>query len=125
VLETTQEGDGSRGKYGQSPTWSGFTASHATKGLPVSYCGPSTIRPIPTVTRNPSSATTATVEATRWILLRQTHRASEKLFLDFFGQTMPVVVQKTGEIQNAQIVVAVLGALNKGNQQINRTEIVA
>lgn len=46
------------------------------------------------------------------LVLRQTHRAGEKLFLDFVGQTMPVVDPKTGEIQQAQIFVAVLGASN-------------
>lgn len=43
------------------------------------------------------------------LVLRQTHRAGEKLFLDYVGQTMPVVDPKTGEIQQAQIFVA-LGA---------------
>lgn len=46
------------------------------------------------------------------LVLRQTHRAGEKLFLDYVGQTMPVVDPKTGEIQQAQIFVAVLGASN-------------
>jgi transposase len=42
--------------------------------------------------------------------LRQVHTAGEKLFVDFAGHTMEVVDGATGEIQTAQIFVAVLGA---------------
>jgi transposase len=44
--------------------------------------------------------------------LRQTHRAGEKLFVDYAGQTVPVVDGDSGEIHTAQIFVAVLGASN-------------
>ena len=46
------------------------------------------------------------------ITLRQEHRAGEKLFIDYAGQTVPIVDPKTGEITEAQIFVAVLGASN-------------
>jgi len=46
------------------------------------------------------------------IVMRQDHRAGEKLFVDYAGQTMPVVDRTTGEIREAQIFVAVLGASN-------------
>lgn len=46
------------------------------------------------------------------VVLRQEHRAGEKLFVDFAGQTVPVTNPKTGEITQAQIFVAVLGASN-------------
>lgn len=42
--------------------------------------------------------------------LRQVHRAGEKLFVDYCGQTVPVSDPATGEIREAQIFVAVLGA---------------
>ena len=42
--------------------------------------------------------------------MRQTHRAGEKLFVDYAGQTVPVIDPQTGEIRPAQIFVAVLGA---------------
>lgn len=48
----------------------------------------------------------------RDFVMRQTHRAGEKLFVDFCGQTAPIVDSKTGEIWQAQIFVAVLGASN-------------
>lgn len=44
--------------------------------------------------------------------MRQTHKAGEKLFVDYAGQTMPIVCHTTGEVQFAQIFVAVLGASN-------------
>ena len=45
-------------------------------------------------------------------VLRQEHRAGEKVFVDYAGQTMPVVDTATGEIRDAQIYVGVLGASN-------------
>ena len=44
--------------------------------------------------------------------MRQTHRAGEKLFVDYAGHTVPVIDEATGEIRPAQIFVAVLGASN-------------
>jgi len=44
--------------------------------------------------------------------MRQTHKAGEKLFVDYAGQTVSIVTPVTGEIRTAQIFVAVLGASN-------------
>lgn len=44
--------------------------------------------------------------------MRQEHKAGEKLFVDYCGQTMPVADPSTGDVRQAQIVVAVLGASN-------------
>jgi len=46
------------------------------------------------------------------VVMRQTHRAGEKLFVDYAGQTVPVIDPKTGEVLDAQIFVAALGASN-------------
>jgi transposase len=46
------------------------------------------------------------------VVMRQTHRAGEKLFVDYAGQTVDVVERSTGEVRCAQIFVAVLGASN-------------
>ena len=46
------------------------------------------------------------------VVLRQEHRAGEKLFVDWAGDTIPVYDGKTGEPQPASIFVAVLGASN-------------
>jgi transposase len=48
----------------------------------------------------------------RDLVMRQTHRAGEKLFVDFCGQTVGVTDRVTGEIRPAQIFVAVWGASN-------------
>ncbi|MCH7858018.1 MAG: transposase [Gemmatimonadetes bacterium] len=45
-------------------------------------------------------------------MLRQEHRAGEKVFVDYAGQTVPVVDPETGEIRESQIFVGVLGASN-------------
>ncbi len=42
--------------------------------------------------------------------MRQTHLAGEKLFVDYSGLVMPIYNQRTGEVDTAQIFVAVLGA---------------
>jgi transposase len=44
------------------------------------------------------------------LVMRQTHHAGEKLFVDYAGQTAGVVDRATGELRQAQIFVAVLGA---------------
>jgi len=46
------------------------------------------------------------------VSLRQTYKAGEKLFVDYAGQTVGVVDRQTGEVREAQIFVAVLGASN-------------
>ena len=46
------------------------------------------------------------------LVLRQEHRAGEKLFVDYAGQTVPVTDPKTGVVTEASIFVAVLGASN-------------
>ena len=46
------------------------------------------------------------------LVMRQDHRAGEKLFVDYAGQTVPVIDRTTGEIHEAQIFVAVMGASN-------------
>ena len=46
------------------------------------------------------------------VVMRQTHIAGDKLFVDYAGHTMPVIDRSTGEVRQAQIFVAVLGASN-------------
>lgn len=46
------------------------------------------------------------------LVLRQEHRAGEKLFVDYAGQTVPITDPKTGVVTDASIFVAVLGASN-------------
>jgi transposase len=44
--------------------------------------------------------------------MRQEHRAGEKMFVDYCGQTIPIVDASTGEIRDAQVFVAVMGTSN-------------
>jgi transposase len=44
--------------------------------------------------------------------MRQIHKAGDKLFVDYAGQTVSIIDGATGEIRQAQIFVAVLGASN-------------
>jgi hypothetical protein len=61
----------------------------------------------------------------RDLSMRQTHRAGEKLFVDYAGQTMPVINPGTGEIRSAQIFVAVLGASNYSHAEATWTQSLA
>ena len=52
-------------------------------------------------------------EARLSVTMRQSHLAGEKLFVDYAGDTVPVVIDRlTGQTRGAQIFVAVLGASN-------------
>jgi transposase len=44
------------------------------------------------------------------LVMRQQHRAGEKLFVDFSGMTIPITDPETGEVWQAELFVAVLGA---------------
>lgn len=46
------------------------------------------------------------------VTMRQDHKAGEKLFVDYAGQTMEVIDPEDGEVRTAQIFVATLGASN-------------
>ena len=51
-------------------------------------------------------------EGTIDVVMRQEHRAGEKAFVDFAGQTQPVVDPHTGEVFQAPVFCACLGASN-------------
>ncbi len=45
------------------------------------------------------------------VTMRQSHVGGDKLFVDYAGDTVPVIVDRlTGEVRHAQIFVAVMGA---------------
>ena len=44
--------------------------------------------------------------------MRQTHKAGEKLFVDYAGKTVPIVRNGPGDVRHAQIFVSALGASN-------------
>jgi len=46
------------------------------------------------------------------VSMRQTHKAGEKMFVDFAGQTVKITDRFTGDTREAEIFIAVLGASN-------------
>ena len=46
------------------------------------------------------------------LVMRQHHRAGETLFVDYAGQGIPIVNAQTGEVHEAALFIAVLGASN-------------
>ena len=46
------------------------------------------------------------------VVMRFEHRAGERMFVDYAGHTVAVVNRDTGELREAQVFVAVLGASN-------------
>jgi transposase len=44
--------------------------------------------------------------------MRQVHKFGEKCFVDYAGDKIPIIDQKTGEVRTAEIFVAILGASN-------------
>jgi transposase len=56
------------------------------------------------------------------ISLRQEHRAGEKLFVDFAGDTIPIHDPRTGEISQGHVFVGVLGCSNYTYAEVTATE---
>jgi transposase len=59
------------------------------------------------------------------VTLRQSHAPGERLFVDYSGQTVPVIDPTTGEIRQAQLFVAVLGASNYTFVEVTWTQGLA
>lgn len=57
--------------------------------------------------------------------MAQSHKAGEKLFVDYAGMTLPLTDPQTGEVTDAQIFVATLGASNYTYAEATRTQSVA
>jgi transposase len=56
------------------------------------------------------------------VTMRQTHKAGDKLFVDYAGMTVPITDRATGEINAAQVFVATLGASNYTYAEITATQ---
>lgn len=60
------------------------------------------------------------------VTMRQSHAGGEKLFVDYAGDTVPVIVDRlTGETREAQIFVAVMGASSFSYAQASWTQGLA
>src|SRR3954449_8295095 len=60
------------------------------------------------------------------VTMRQTHAGGDKLFIDYAGDTVPVIVDRlTGKTRPAQVFVAVLGASNFTYAEASWTQALA
>src|SRR5512144_806476 len=60
------------------------------------------------------------------VTMRQTHAGGDKLFVDYAGATVPVIIDRlTGETRPAQIFVAVMGASNFTYAEASWTQALA
>ncbi len=59
------------------------------------------------------------------LVMRQHHRAGERLFVDYAGQTVAVIDARTGEVREAQIFVACLGASHYTYAEATWTQALA
>jgi transposase len=58
----------------------------------------------------------------RRLSMRQVHRAGDKLFIDYSGDTLPIIDAASGEIRRAELFIAVLGASNYTFAEANWTQ---
>ncbi len=111
VSHGRRRGRSSRGQRRIGPP--SMKISTATSMSRCNWFGRSTSSPIPMVTSTAGSVGCISSGPSKLdLVLRQEHRAGEKLFVDYAGDTVPIVDSKTGTIQKASIFVAVLGASN-------------
>lgn len=61
-------------------------------------------------------------KATTGLTLRQTHRAGEKLFVDYAGLTLALTDPRSGAVQAGQVFVATLGASEYTYAEVSRTQ---
>jgi transposase len=60
------------------------------------------------------------------VTMRQAHTGGDKLFVDYAGDTVPVIVDRlTGQVRPAQIFVAVMGASNFTYAEASWTQALA
>ncbi len=99
--------------YGPSaPTYPGAFAAPEGRASRCSSCGRSIEEVIPTDIATAGSASSfAAFEHRISPTMRQEHAAGDKV-VDYSGKTIPIVDRDTGEIREAEIFVAVLGASN-------------
>src|SRR5438045_993515 len=60
------------------------------------------------------------------VTMRQAHIGGDKLFVDYAGDTVPVIIDRlTGQVRSAQIFVAVMGASNFTYAEASWTQALA
>ena len=61
-------------------------------------------------------------KATTGLSMRQTHRAGEKLFVDYAGLTLPLTDPRSGDVLAGQVFVATLGASDYTYAEVTRSQ---
>ena len=61
----------------------------------------------------------------RGLVMRQIHKAGEKLFVDYAGLTVPITDASSGEVHQAQVFVATLGSSNLTYCEITNSQNLA
>lgn len=56
------------------------------------------------------------------VVMRQDHKAGEKLFVDYAGMTLPIIDPGTGEVRQGQVFVATLGASNYTYAEVSSSQ---
>ena len=59
------------------------------------------------------------------VVMRQDHKAGEKVFVDYAGMTLAITNRETGEISDAQVFVAALGASNYTFAEVSASQQLA
>ena len=104
-----------RDSHGEPPSFTTLNQNQADSGI----TSPSrALRALVYIAANPGGYSYSrfcelyrSFEKTLSVTMRQTHAAGERLFVDYAGDGVPVVIDRlTGEIRMAQIFVAALGA---------------
>jgi transposase len=91
------------------------------------YCGTNTLSGGRAAAASPAFAS-CTAPGASWlsVTMRQSHTGGDKLFVDYAGDTVPVIVNRlSGKTRPAQIFVAVLGASNFTYAQASWTQALA
>jgi transposase len=78
-------------------------------------------------TRPQMAYSTFTIKYGEWkksvdVTMRQFHKAGEKLFVDWAGNTLKLTDPHTGEVREGQVFVAVLGASNYAYCEVSETQ---
>ena len=109
------------------PDWAAIHRELKRKHVTLSILWDEYIEQIPKATATPASASsTEAGKAKLSVTMRQTHVGGDKLFVDYAGDTVPVIVDRlTGEVRQAQIFVAVLGASNFTYAEATWTQALA
>lgn len=106
-------GDANRGATRPEPDWQKIDQERKRKGVTLQLLWKEYLAQY----ADGYGYVTFTVKYRKWRsavdpVMRQEHKAGEKLFVDYAGLTLAITDPQTGEVRDAQVFVATLGASN-------------